>query len=812
MNSPPVRTVLALGCALLGVRPVAAQQPDSHSPVVQGVVYDTLSGHPLQAAVVRVVETGASALSDERGRYLVPVTGGPVHLVVRRIGYQPLSAAFTVSGPYIRNIYLHPIPIGLAPVTVVARDDFALRLIVRAIARKHELYARIHDYRYHAYVKFVVRDLDQHPDSASSILLITETQTQAYWEQPNHYQEIILARRQSRNISPRENLFSVGDIPNFSRDRIDLQKYSFVSPIADDAPDHYSYRVLDTLTESGRRVFRLAIEPRTEASPLFVGMIDIADSTYDVLLIDVGTNRAVQMNIFHNLRYEQHLADVGGGRWMPYEIRFTGEVSLALPLPGFPEHMQFEQSAALDSFRFDEGHPPPDFDEYRLVVRDRADHADSTSWQNNAVPLTAGEHAAWARIDSLRNVPSPFGDRVAEGAMGAVHLISDPDFFRFDRVEGAYVGAGRTWFDVPGLILRTKLGYADGSHQWEYRFGGMVRLLGEQRLWVGASYHDETLNRPTLASDEFNSTYGALFWRLDPLDYYRDRGLIVSLNTKVFNFTELTLHYNDLQQSNLPVVTDYSILSVSHPQQANPLIEPGHLGSLSGTLSYDSRPLLRADGQDYYIRMLTRTRVSFTFEISDPSLIASDFNYQRYSVRIERRQRLFNLGLTTITAAGGVSRGLLPPQRDFIVDFGMQAPIGVDMGLLAPQLQNGGFNTLSQSNFGGTKAALITVRHDFDRLLFAKSGLPIVRSLPCTFSVHAGAFWTVFPGVAPIQGAYPAWMFSLLQARTPYTEAGFGLGNLTPFLAPFNAALRVTWQLSNYQTSRVQVITTVSGL
>src|SRR5437879_5172592 len=82
----------------------------------------------------------------------------------------------------------------------------------RAIARKHQVYAGIHDYRYDAYVKFVIRDLARHADSAESVVLITETRTSAYWEQPDHYQETILARRQSNNLSAQRNLVSVGEI------------------------------------------------------------------------------------------------------------------------------------------------------------------------------------------------------------------------------------------------------------------------------------------------------------------------------------------------------------------------------------------------------------------------------------------------------------------------------------------------------------------------------------------------------------------------------------------------------------------------
>src|SRR2546428_441507 len=601
--------VLLLALAAPGTH-VAAQQGEG-TTLVAGLVTDTLSGRPLHVAVVRVAETGASTLTDESGRYQILVAGGTVRLEVRRIGYEPASVTLQTTGHWMGyHIYLHPLAIGLAPVTVTARDEFARGLIARAIVRKHQVYAGIHDYRYDAYVKFVVRDLARRADSTESVLLITETRTSAYWEQPDHYQETIWARRQSNNLSAERNLVSVGEIVNFSRDRIDLQKYSLVSPIADDALDHYDYRVLDTLAVAGHRVFRLALEPGSESSPLFRGMIDLADSSYDVLRIDVGVNGAVRFNMLKNLRYQQRLKDAGGGRWMPYEIRLTGDVSVGIPLPGFPEHMAFEHVAALDQFRFDERMRPRELGELRIVVHDGADHADSATWAApGAIPLTTAERAAWAHIDSVVSQPPDLGDWVREGLGVAFKLSLNPAFFHFNRVDGTYFGAARTWWQIPGVVLRTKLGYASGSDTWRYRFGGLIRLSEGRRLWVGASLRDETMNRPTLVSRDYNPTYRALLWRLDPLDYYHERGVVLTLETKVLEFTGLELHYNDLRQSSLGVVTDYSVFSVDRVQRPNPAIVGGRLRSLSAIFTYDSRPLLRSKGEDYYVLRLTGTRI-----------------------------------------------------------------------------------------------------------------------------------------------------------------------------------------------------------
>ena len=101
--------------------------------------------------------------------------------------------------------------------------------------------------------------------------------------------------------------------------------------------------------------------------------------------------------------------------------------------------------------------------------------------------------------------------------------------------------------------------------------------------------------------------------------------------------------------------------------------------------------------------------------------------------------------------------------------------------------QGNGFNTLAETNYSGDRVAMIVVRHDFDRLLL---------HLPFTFSVHGGVFWTGFIEHPPLAAD------SLLMASRPYTEVGFGLGNLTPFLSPFDLSAHFTWQLSSYPTRR----------
>ena len=792
------RTFDILLLALVGgVWPMTATQRPAQ-PVIDGAVIDTVSNRPIPFAVVSIAGTRFSTLTNRQGRFRLMSDPADVELQVRKIGYRMGSVTLRVTGDTtIADVFLDPIPFELEAITVTAEgEDPGMQIMRQAIAQKRDLLDRIRDYRYDAYVKFVIRDLDKDPDSTESIVMLTESQTTAYWEQPDRYQETITARQQSTNLDADNNLVSVGQIVNFNKNRVDLQKYSVVSPAADDALDHYRYRLLDTLHLDDRTVFRLAILPRSEVSPLFVGMIDIADSTFDILAIDVGANDAVRFDFLDNIRYGQRMRDMGDGYWMPDEIRFSGEVHFGIPIPGFPEHLSFEHIASLRNYEFDGGNAPANLGEYLVVVDEGADDTPAHDWEaRRPSALTGVERSAYERIDSLENRPTPLGTKLLTGVV-SLALTDTVDFYHFNRVEGNYLGAGGTFRNIsPDWVLRAKAGYAFGGDNWQYRFGAQYRLVEARRLWLGASYGDEIVPRPTLVSAGRNSTNLALLAKLDPLDYYAQRGFVAFLSTKLVDFTQFRVQYNDFDHASAAVVSDFSLFNGDKLQRANPPIAEGRFRSWSASLTYDSRPLLKSKGRDFRFGTLIYTRVTLAAEYASPSFIANDFDFQRFSIRLRRRQRTFNMGVTTIDAVAGTSGGTLPPQRYFTVDFGN----GVFF-------QPGGFNTLNETNFAGDKAAMFYVSHDFDQQLLRRSHVPLLRDLPVTLSVHGGAFWTDFASSVPGPG-----IVFTPTAPTAYSELGFGVGNLTPFIAPFNFTVWFTWQLSSYNTGRFALALGVPG-
>jgi hypothetical protein len=788
----------AIAAVLLAIPRGAAHaqlRADDQPQVVHGTVVDSISGTPIRLATVRVNGGAGSTLTNDAGQFSIGVAAGTVTLDVRRIGFQPLARTIVVSAtgavPEL-TLRMERFAVGLNAVVSTAADDFARRLITAAIARKQQLRGQLHDYRYQAHVRLVVDRLrPSATDSASRHRgAMEETVTSAYWERPDHFQEHILARRETDNISAERNLLGAREIEDFSRDRIAAGPNSLVSPIADDALDHYQYRVLDTLTEAGRRVFRLSLEPTSDRFAAFIGTIDVVDSTFDVAGFDVGVNAATDVGRLRDYRYQQQFSQESGGRWMPTLITITADVQIPFPFGGADDRAMINYSAALDSFVFNGGAPPAGLGEYRILVDDRADHPDSAVWKSAPqLPPQATAARDSGRPDSVSYTGAEHGPTLAD----AIRLVRTLDLFHFTRVDGWYFGASYSWHDLdsaPWMVPTVKAGYALGSKRWEYRVGDQFELSQSRRMWVGASYHDETITRPGITADSYNPSLRAVIAgpRGDGLDYYRERGVVASFSTKLIDLTQLDLAYTYARQSSLALLPRYAARDTGRRAPIpNRPIDDGRLGSLSATISYDSRPMIRQRGEDRRVASPTGTRVTLSAEGADPSTLGGDFEYRRYTLRVERAQELFGWGTTTVSAVGGVGSNGLPAQRYFAISGGARIL----------QTTSAPFSTLRDSVFAGNRVAALSLDHNFGRTLFLRSGLPGIRDVPFTFGVHAGVFWTSFEGTGTA-----ARDSALTSHGLPYREVGVSLGNLTPFLGIVDLGVRFGWQLSAFPTAR----------
>jgi len=764
--------------------------------IVEGTVYDEATGEPIPGATVQTIGHNAATPANGDGKYRLILPVGDYTLKVTHVGHYSgkISIGFDPaqadSGKTIvRDITLKPLIIDLGRRQVFTRAyDPAQKIIATAISRKKDILSRFHDYSYDAYTKLILRDASK--TDSTDIFVIAETQTTSYWEQPDKYKEIISSRRQSANIPAEGNLVAVGEMLNFNKNRIELGEYNVVSPTAEDAIDNYNYYLLDTVYIDEKAVFVLEVEPKNEYGPLFRGEIYIADSTYDVVKVDVGFSKGLTFPFLSNARYYQDFAPVDGDFWLPVQIGFSGTIDINIPIPGIPRVIDFERVASIYSYKIDKRLPGNTFGEYVLEVDRKADEFDSTAWASRqTIPLTENELFGYHRIDSLEAIPPPLYKRLLLGMAVATVVYANglPDFYHYNRVEGQYLGLGGKPDIGEDTKLRLKTGYAFGTEEWQYEFGLKRQIWRGQKLWVGASLKDEIVARPAIASGpNFNPTANSYFFKIDPLDYYREKGYTVSASIKPVNQTRFSLTYGDFNQDSQSINAHHSIFRKSVSRRGNPSIIDGKMRTITAKAQYDSRKLINNKGREMYANADTYFRIEPGFEIASPDLIDNDFDFRRYFVRLEVETWLFDFGRTTLTGYLGSSDGDLPPQRYFSMDFH-------DPNFFKDQ----NFNTLFESNFGGDRVASIYLYHNFGKFMFRNSGIDFLKGIPFGFAVNGGVFWSEFSHTIP-----PGNNDYIMTAPTAYSEIGFGFTNLTPFLNPFNIALTFTWQLSDYDTYR----------
>jgi len=755
---------------------------------IYGTVNDSSTQKPIPFVTVQVVGSTRTALTNELGQYRIMVDSLSTELKFSHVAYysERLQVNLSSAGSS-HDLFLRPSIIEIPGMRVYGRQyEPGEQIIVEAIRRKKEILAKLRQYSCDAYTKMLVRD-SKKPDS-TNLFLITETQVSCFWEAPDKYKEIITARKQSANLKAEENLVAVGQILNFNENRIGP---GIVSPTAEDALKYYRYFLLDTIEVDSQRVFVLEIEAKNDVDMLFEGTIQIADSSYDVVAVDVGINKGMPQSFVRNPHYSQRCARFTDGIWMPVEIQFSLDVKFNVKIPGVPEELSMKHIASLHSYSFARQETRTLFDEFALEVDPTADKVDSSIWHTRqAIPLTSQELAGYRRIDSVKHAPKPLYKQLPQIVIGTALAASlQPDFFHFNRVEGAYAGlGGRLRGVVPNADMRLKSGYAFDGKFWQHAYGATYHIPGRARMEASLEWHDEVGHRPAVVlSKNVNSTVPALFSKEDPLDYYGEKGFSLGYSTKVGTRTRFGVTYADVSQHSLSVATDYSVFDTeSGRAKWNPGIVDGKLRSLGTEVNFDSRPLYKSKSHIDTMGGITYTHIEAGAEYASPTFIRNDFDFRRYYVSLFTRQRLLGLGLFSLHLVWSGSDRALPPQRYGTISLNPWA-----------LFNSKGFQTLDTVNFTGSRVLSITAQQNFGRRLFGKSGLPLVKKIPFTVGIHGGVFWSDFTG-----HPYQPGDEKLATAHHAYSELGFSLGNLTPFLAPFNVRVGFTWQLSHYPTNK----------
>ncbi len=253
--------------------------------------------------------------------------------------------------------------------------------------------------------------------------------------------------------------------------------------------------------------------------------------------------------------------------------------------------------------------------------------------------------------------------RPAQGIRLQPHIARGSDLFRYNRVEGAFVGLGarlvppdsrRDRWELYGTAgwafaeqtARGQLSYRRGAAvtpvpvegtDWGFEVGVYRRLLDIQPF------------RPTFVWDWFYTLPAAL-WGADPRDYFDATGAEISLLGRRQRWSgRLGARFE--QHDSVSVNTERFLFGVS--EEFGPLagVDPGSLFAVEAGTQYSLGPGAFGIGNSFLAR-------------ADTELGFADFQYQRVAGLLSARYRLGPITLAA-RADGGHVWGAPPPQKLF---------------------------------------------------------------------------------------------------------------------------------------------------
>ncbi|MCK5075414.1 MAG: carboxypeptidase-like regulatory domain-containing protein, partial [Calditrichia bacterium] len=313
--------------------------------IINGKIEDALTGKPLEAANIQITGSFRGTISNQDGEFSLGLTQIPSEVVISFIGYASNKTMINKMPDEPVIIKLQPIMLQMEPIVVVAEDP-AVGIMKEVIKRKKIWREKLNTYKAHAYTRLSM-------ETDSSIALITETISEAYWDKKRGPREIIKSKRQTENIANIKDLIvGASYITNFYDDDIEIQGFNVIGPTHPDALKHYNFKLLKEDRLDKKVVYKISVEPDSKLQPLMEGVVWVLDEDYALIKVNLkpSDNMVFPFPIQkYDLTYKQQFSNFGQEFWLPVDVRVKGTIKIGLVGLNFPE-ISYNQISQINDY------------------------------------------------------------------------------------------------------------------------------------------------------------------------------------------------------------------------------------------------------------------------------------------------------------------------------------------------------------------------------------------------------------------------------------------------------------------------------
>jgi len=304
------------------------------------------AGEPLSHVIVRLPQTGYQTVTNAEGRFTVSVALDTLILELRHLGYKVRRDTLyrqEANNLYTFVLYPQEVRLGGVIITEGGKDPGEL-LIRKAIENKPQNRSCLPSFRTETYTLFSVKWLE--PPNAvirrfldksvadRQVLFMSETFSHIYFTAPDKYREEII---RSRIVGTQRYSFIGGWIfqgfdPYGERLTLaELTETPFILPLAKDAPLYYRYRLVGSYWEEDNFFYKIAVEPRSKASPCVEGYIVIADESYALAGLEWRVQSPRPLRYTDSIGVRATFVPVGAC-YVLGELSFKGHFRVSLPV------------------------------------------------------------------------------------------------------------------------------------------------------------------------------------------------------------------------------------------------------------------------------------------------------------------------------------------------------------------------------------------------------------------------------------------------------------------------------------------------
>lgn len=734
------------------------------------------NGKPLSGVNIYLQNTNIGTTTNSDGYYSLLIQNKSNKIIFSYIGFinDTLKIDFSNNLTIEKNIILKINAIKLDEVVISSTQyNDAEKLILKVIKNKNTYLKQIKNYTYDAYTKTVLLAPKNDSLRMGGIL---QTLSQGYFQYPDKFQETILSKTQTKNISEAYNIFSIGKIPNVLDEYLTFDDEKILSPLNANALDYYSFSTIDTTFLSGRKVFNLEFRPKNNTYQLFSGKISIIDKYFAVVSVELFGKDNVSTRARKNITIKENFRQFENSFWLPIHVLYNSIVDLGIP--GLP-NIHINQTSLISNYIINSKAYSHKFDKY--IINQKINNNRNLWNKNQTIPLSVKEQKFVHRIDSLVTNASFLKKLILSSTQIFPIIESMPttnfnDFYHFNRVQGNYIGFGidsKKYFK--NLNVKLKFGYGFSNKLNSYSGYLKINLLDKtvcpffeifNKLKSVDNYYNYSI---------FDLTYQSLFLHNDYSDYYYHKGINIGFIFHPSASFTSQISYTNETNKKANNSTEFAIF-YKDKLYRNPFdITPGKINTIALSLEYDN--------QKYYSGFSKRasfaddfTKVNFQYAYSSQS-IKSDFSFHQLFLNINRYQKIPPNFALNINIKSGILLGDELNQNKFHLPGNYGTFSGQSI-----------FRTITSDNFISNKYIALFVEINFNDAIFKLLQIPYLKN--SNYDLFVFFNWGYLPNYELIQKT------EINNLNDKYYELGFGIGNILTFLR-----FDFTWKLSNQNTN-----------